>query len=92
MAYHAMRNRVPRWGIHINILTKLALERGIMDIKLRHRPITNIGHNKEGANNCHMGRKSKCLIVITTLTLLKTRSRKASFVTLKRSIKRLLIL
>jgi hypothetical protein len=47
----------------------------------------DIGHNREGANNGHMGRKSKFLSVITSQILLKITSQKASFVTLRRAIR-----
>jgi hypothetical protein len=82
-----MPHRIPRWWLHINLLTQLTIKKSILNIKLRHRPMSNRGHNEKGANSGHMGHRSKCLIVVTNMHLLKSTSHKTSFVTLKRIIR-----
>jgi hypothetical protein len=32
---HTLRDRIPRWWTHINILTQLTIKKGILHIKLR---------------------------------------------------------
>jgi len=79
-------NRVPRWWLHINLLTQLSIEKGVLDIKLRHRPITNRSHSEKSADSGHVGYGSERLIIIAAVLLLKATSHKTSFVTLKRTI------
>jgi hypothetical protein len=85
-ADHTIRNRVPRWWLHINLLTQLSIEKSVLDIKLRHRPITNRSHSEKSADSGHVGYGSERLIIIASLLLLKATSHKTSFVTLKRTI------
>ena len=49
--------------------------------------MANRGHGEKCANSGHMGHRSKNLIVITTMLLLKTTSHKMSFITLKGTIR-----
>ncbi|XP_048556699.1 uncharacterized protein LOC125537428 [Triticum urartu] len=83
---HTIRSIVPRWLLHINLHTQLTIEKGVLDIKLRDRPMTNRSHNKESADNGHVGHRSKCLIIIGSLLLLKAIGHMSSFVALKRTI------
>jgi hypothetical protein len=39
MAYHAIRDNVPRKWLHVNLLMHLTIEESILDIKLRHKPV-----------------------------------------------------
>lgn len=55
---HALRNRIPKWWLHLNLLTQLTIKKGILDIKLRDRPLTIRGHNNEGANSGHVSNRS----------------------------------
>jgi hypothetical protein len=48
--------------------------------------MTNRSHSEKSANSGHVGNRSECLIIITSLLLLKATSHKTSFVTLKRTI------
>jgi len=82
-ANHAICNRITRWWLHINLLTQLTIKKGILDIKLRHRPMANRGHSEKSPNSGHVSHRSKRLIIITTMLLLKTTSYKTSFVALK---------
>ena len=65
---------------------ELTVEKGVLDIKLRHRPMTNRSHSEKSADSGHVGYGSERLIIIASLLLLKTTSHKTSFVTLKRTI------
>ena len=85
-AYHAIWNRIPRWWLHVHLLTQLTNKKGILNIKLRYRPVACRGHGKKGTNSGQMGHRSKSLVIITTMLLLKTTSHKTSYVTLKRTI------
>src|ERR1041385_584714 len=86
-ANHAICNRIPRWWLHINLLTQLTIKKGILDIKLRHRPMANRSHDEKSPNSGHVSHRSKCLIIITSMLLLKTTSDKTSFVALKSPIR-----
>jgi hypothetical protein len=73
--------------LHVDLLTQLTIEKSVLNIKLRHRPVANRGHGKKSAHGGHMSHRCKSLIVITTLLLLKATSHKTCFVALKRSIR-----
>jgi hypothetical protein len=86
-ADHPIRNRIPRRRLHINLLTQLTIEKGVLNIKLRHRPVANGGNRKKSAHSGHMSHRSKSLIIVTALLLLKATSHKTRFIALKRSIR-----
>jgi hypothetical protein len=86
-ANHPIGNRIPRRRLHVNLLTQLAIEKGILNIKLRHRPVANRGDSKKSAHSGHMSHGSKSLIIVTVLLLLKTTSHKTRFIALKTSIR-----
>jgi hypothetical protein len=83
---HNLRDRIPRWWTHVNILTQLTIKKGILHIKLRDGPLPNRSHDKKSANIGHMSNRGKSLIIITTLLLLKTMSNETSLIALKRTI------
>jgi hypothetical protein len=80
-------NRIPRRRLHVNLLTQLTIEKSILNIKLRHRPVVNRDDSKKSAHSGHMSHRSKNLIIVTALLLLKTTSHKTRFIELKRSIR-----
>jgi hypothetical protein len=84
---HTLRDRIPRWWMHVNILTQLTIKKDILHIKLRDRPLPNRRHDKKSVNSGHMSNKSKNIITISTLLLLKTTSNKMSLIVLKRTIR-----
>jgi hypothetical protein len=86
-ADHPIRNRIPQRRLHINLLTHLTIEKGVLNIKLRHRPVANKGDSKKSTHSGHMSHRSKSLIIVTALLLLKATSHKTRFIVLKRSIK-----
>jgi hypothetical protein len=85
-ANHAIRDRVPWRRLHVNLLTQLAIEKRVLNIKLRHRLVPNRGHGKKSAHDGHMSHMGKDLVIITALVLLEATSYKMHFVMLKRSI------
>ena len=84
-------NGIPRRWLHID-LTQLTVKKDILDINLRDGPLTNRGHKKNSVNYGHMSNQSKCLIIILAMFLRKTTSNKTGFITLKRTIRRVLSL
>jgi hypothetical protein len=87
MTDHPIRNRIPWRRLHINLLTQLTIEKGVLNIKLRHRPVANRGDCKKSAHSGHMSHRSKSLIIVTALLLLKATSHKTRFIALERSIR-----
>jgi hypothetical protein len=71
----------------LNLLTQLTIEKGVLNIKLRHRPVANRGDCKKSAHSGHMSYRRKSLIIVTALLLLKATSHKTRFIALKRSIR-----
>src|SRR4051812_18907849 len=63
---HTVRHRVPRWWLHVDLLTQLTIEKCILNIKLRHGPMTYRSNNKKSADSGHVSHKSECLIVIAS--------------------------
>jgi hypothetical protein len=83
----ALRNRIPRWWMHVNILTTLTIKKCILDIKLRDESLLHRSHGKKSANSGHMSNGSKSLIIITIVLLLKTMSNKTCLIALKRTVR-----
>jgi hypothetical protein len=84
---YALRDRIPRWWTHVNILTQLIIKKVILHIKLRDGLSLNRSHNKKSVNSSHMSNRSKSLIIISTMLLLKTTSNKMSLISLKWTIR-----
>jgi hypothetical protein len=87
MTNHALRDIIPRWWTHVNILTQLTIKKCILQIKLRDGPAPNRSHGKKSVNSDHMSNRSKSLIIISTILLLKTTSSKTGLIPLKRTIR-----
>jgi hypothetical protein len=84
---HTLRDRIPRWWTHVNILTQFTIKKDILHIKQRDGPLQNRSHSKKSANSDHMSNMSKNLIIITTLLLLKTTSNETRLIAFKRTIR-----
>jgi hypothetical protein len=91
---HALRNRIPRWWAHVNILMQLTIKKDILHIQLRdgpslnrRGPSLNRSHGRQSVNSGHMSNMSKSLIIISIMFLLKTTSNKMSLISLKRTIR-----
>jgi hypothetical protein len=87
MTNHALKDRIPRWWTHVNILTQLTIKKDILHIKLGDGPAPNRSHGKKSVNSGHMSNRSKSLIIILTMLLLKTTSNKTGLIPLKRTIR-----
>jgi hypothetical protein len=87
MKNHALRDRIPRWWTHVNILMQLTIKKCILHIKLRDGPALNRSHGKKSVNSGHMSNRSKSLIIISIMLLLKTTSNKTGLIPLKRTIR-----
>jgi hypothetical protein len=87
MTNHALRDRIPRWWTHVNILTQLTIKKCILHIKLRDGPASNRSHDKKSVNSGHMSNMSKSLVIISTMLLVKTMSNKTGLIPLKRTIR-----
>jgi hypothetical protein len=87
MINHALRDRIPRWWTHVNIPIQLTIKKDILHIKLRDGPAPNRSHDKKSVKSDQMSNRSKSLIIISTMLLLKTMSNKMSLIPLKRTIR-----
>jgi hypothetical protein len=56
---HALGDRIPKWWTHVNILTQLTINKGILHIKQRDGPSPNRSHDKKSANSGHMSNRAK---------------------------------
>jgi hypothetical protein len=59
MTNHTLRDRIPRWWVHVNILTKLIIKKCTLYIKLGDESLPNIIHDKKSVNSGHMSSGSK---------------------------------
>jgi hypothetical protein len=68
----SIRHRIS-WGwLHIDFLSELTIEKGVLDVQLRDRPLTNGYNNKKGPNSSHVSHRSKGLLIINIVLLLET--------------------
>ncbi|KAL2583894.1 hypothetical protein AAZX31_14G103900 [Glycine max] len=59
----------PRWLLHINILLKITVEKGILNIKLMEGPVTNSSHSKKQTNSGEFGDRRESITVINAIYL-----------------------
>jgi hypothetical protein len=83
----AIRNTVARRWMHVDLLMQLTMKKSILPVKLRDSPPMNRGHRNKRMNDGLMSNRSKSLIVVTTVLLLKTMSNKTRFKALNRTIR-----
>jgi len=75
------------WKLHVNIFMKIAIEKGIDDIKLSQVPTSHNRNGKQSFDISHLGNWGKGLYKIKTLLLLcKTLSNQPSLVSFNRAI------
>jgi hypothetical protein len=79
---HDVRNRVSGRQLHVDLLTQLAIEKGILDIKLGDGPLSDRSNGEKSPDCSHVSNGSKSLIIITTLLLRKATSHKTNLVVL----------
>jgi hypothetical protein len=83
-ANHTIRDKVPWRWLHVDLLTQLAIKKSILNIELEDGPRRS--NSKKSPNSGHVGNRSKGLIIVTAVLLLKTTRHKTSLVALKRAI------
>jgi hypothetical protein len=66
---------------------QLTVKKSVLHIKLRDSPPMNRGHRNKRMNGGPVSNRSKSLLVVTTVLLLKTTSNKTRFKTLNRTIR-----
>jgi hypothetical protein len=82
-----LRNRVARWWVHVDLLMQLTVKKSILHVKLRDGPPTNRSHCNKSMNGDPMNNRSKSLLIVTTILLLKTTTNKTRFIALNRAIR-----
>jgi hypothetical protein len=55
---HTLRDRIPKWWAHVNILTQLTIKKVILHIKLRDGPLPNRSHIKKSVNSGYISNMS----------------------------------
>ena len=83
----AIRDRIARGWLHIDLLLQFSIKKSILNIKLGDGPLPHRNNSKESSDSGHVSNRSKSLIIVTTMLLLKTTCHKASLVALKRAIR-----
>jgi hypothetical protein len=79
--------------VHVDLLMPLTVKKNILHVKLRDSTqTTNRGHHNKSMNSGPMRNKSKSLLIVTIILLLKTASNKTHFIALNRAIRVVLIL
>jgi hypothetical protein len=56
---HTLRDIIPGWWGHINILTQLTIKKDILHIKLRDGPLLKRSHNKKSMNSGYRATRAK---------------------------------
>jgi hypothetical protein len=84
---HPIQNRVPWRWLHIDFLTELAIEEGVLDIQLRYQPLTNRSNYKKSPNSSQVSSRSEGLLIVMALLLLEAARHKTSLVALKGAIR-----
>jgi hypothetical protein len=83
----AIRNRVARRWVHVDLLIKLTVKKSVLYVKLRDSPLTNICHRNKRMNGCLVSNRIKSLLIVMTILLLKNMSNKTLFKALNRTIR-----
>ncbi|RLN36400.1 hypothetical protein C2845_PM03G16960 [Panicum miliaceum] len=83
----AIRDRITRGWLHIDLLLPFSIKKSILNIKLGDGPPPHRSNNKKSPDSGHVSNRSKSLIIVTTMLLLETTHHKTSLVALKRAIR-----
>ena len=65
---------------------QLSIKKSILNIELGDGPLPHRSNSKESPDSGHVSNRSKSLIIVRTMLLLKATRHKASLVALKRAI------
>ena len=77
----AIRKKISRWWLHVDLLMQLMIKKDILDIKLRDRSMANKYYSEKCEKSGHVGHMSKCFILVIAMILLKATGHKTSFIT-----------
>jgi hypothetical protein len=83
----AIRNRVAKRWVHVDLLMQSTMKKSVLHVKLRDSPLMNRGHRNKSRNGGHVSNKSESLLVVMIILLLKTTSNKIRFKVLNRTIR-----
>jgi hypothetical protein len=87
MTNMAIKNRVARRWVHVDLLIKLIMKKIVLHVKLRDSPLTNRCHRNKRMSGCLVSNMIKSLLIVMTILLLKTMSDKTLFKALNRTIR-----
>jgi hypothetical protein len=70
----AIGNKVARRWVHVDLLMQLTMKKNILHVKLRDGSPMNRGYHNKSANGGPMRNRSKGLLIVTNVLLLKITS------------------
>jgi hypothetical protein len=82
----ALGNRVARRWVHVDLM-QLTVKESILHVKLRDGPLTNRGHHNKSMNSDPVSNRSKSLLIVMTVLLLKTTGNKTRLIELNSAIR-----
>jgi hypothetical protein len=82
-----IKNRVARRWVHVDLLMQLTVKKSVLHVKLRDSPLMNRGHHNKRMNGDLVSNRSKSLLIVMTVLLLKIMSNKMRFKALNRTIR-----
>src|SRR5207237_4389703 len=85
--YVTIKNRVSRERVHVDLLMQRAMKKSILHIKLRDGPSANRSNSNKSMDSGPMGNRSKGLLIITPILLLKPTCNKTRFIALNGGIR-----
>jgi hypothetical protein len=82
----AVGSRVTKRSVHVDLM-QLTVKKSILHVKLRDSQQMNRGHRNKSTNDSHVSNRSKSLLIVMTVLLLKATGNKTHFKALNRAIK-----
>ncbi|GMP94104.1 hypothetical protein CsSME_00043686 [Camellia sinensis var. sinensis] len=79
----------PKWRLHVDLLKKITIKEGILDIHLKKLPVASSSNSnsKQTANRGKLSNRGEDLLIINAIFLVETLGNKTSFVALNRAIR-----
>jgi hypothetical protein len=72
-------------GVHVHLLMQLTMRKSILHVKLRDSPPMNRGQCNKSMNSGPVSNRSKGLLIVTTVLLLKTMGNMTRIIALNRA-------
>src|SRR5438105_8046177 len=82
-----IRDRVSRRRVHVDLLMQLTMKKSILHIKLRDGPSANRSNSNKSMDSGPMSNRSKGLLIITPILLLKPTCNRTRFIALNGAIR-----